>query len=63
MFPNGTSIRSSVFAGLSGVLYRQTGGAVVSGVRRMNEVNACRVRLVGLLGCVTVFGRVYHLGM
>jgi len=31
---------------------------VVSGVRRMNEVNARRVRLV--LGWVTVFGRVYH---
>ena len=36
-------------------------GAVVSGVRRMNEVNARRARLV--LGWVTVFGRVYHLGM
>jgi len=34
---------------------------VVSGVRRMNEVNARRARLV--LGRVTVFGRVYHLGM
>ena len=34
---------------------------VVSGVRRMNEVNLCRARLV--LGWVTVFGRVYHLGM
>ena len=33
-------------------------GVVVSGVRRMNEVNARRVRLV--LGWVTVFGRVYH---
>jgi len=32
---------------------------VVSGVRRMNEVNARRARLV--LGWVTVFGRVYHL--
>ena len=32
-------------------------GAVVSGVRRMNEVNARRARLV--LGWVTVFGRVY----
>ena len=31
------------------------------GVRRMNEVNARRARLV--LGWVTVFGRVYHLGM
>ena len=34
-------------------------GVVVSGVRRMNEVNARRARLV--LGWVTVFGRVYHL--
>jgi len=36
-------------------------GAMVSVVRRMNEVNTRRVRLV--LGWVTVFGRVYHLGM
>jgi len=36
-------------------------GLVVSGVRRMNEVNARRARLVP--GRVTVFGRVYHLGM
>jgi len=36
-------------------------GVVVSGVRRMNEVNAHRARLVP--GWVTVFGRVYHLGM
>jgi len=36
-------------------------GVVVSGVRRMNEVNARRVRLA--LGWVTVFRRVYHLGM
>jgi len=36
-------------------------GAVVSGVRRVNEVNARRARLV--LGWVTDFGRVYHLGM
>jgi len=34
---------------------------VVSGVRRMNEVNPRRARLV--LGWVTVFGRVYCLGM
>ena len=34
---------------------------VVSGVRRMNEVNVRRARLVP--GWVTVFGRVYHLGM
>jgi len=38
-------------------------GVVVSGVRCVNEVNARRARLVGLLGWVTVFGRVYHLGM
>ena len=36
-------------------------GVVVSGVRLMNEVNARRARL--LPGWVTVFGRVYHLGM
>jgi len=36
-------------------------GVVVSGVRRMNEVNARRARLE--LGLVTAFGRVYHLGM
>jgi len=36
-------------------------GVVVSGVRRMNEVNARRARLVP--GWVTVFSRVYHLGM
>jgi len=36
-------------------------GVVVSGVLRMNEVNACRARLVP--GWVTIFGRVYHLGM
>jgi len=36
-------------------------GVVVSGVRRMNEVNARRARLVP--GWVTVFRRVYHFGM
>ena len=36
-------------------------GVVVSGVRLMNEVNARWARLVP--GWVTVFGRVYHLGM
>jgi len=36
-------------------------GVVVSGVRRMNDVNARRARLVP--GWVTVFGRVCHLGM
>jgi len=34
---------------------------VVSGVRRMNAVNPRRALLV--LGWVTVFRRVYHLGM
>ena len=36
-------------------------GVVVSGLRRMNEVNARPARLV--LGWVTVSGRVCHLGM
>ena len=36
-------------------------GGVVSSVRRMNQVNPRRARLV--LGWVTIFGRVYHLGM
>jgi len=36
-------------------------GVVISGVRRMNEVNAHRAPLVP--GWVTVFGRVYYLGM
>jgi len=36
-------------------------GIVVSDIRRMNEVNSRQARL--LLGCVTVFGWVYHLGM
>jgi len=36
-------------------------GCIFGGVRRMNEVNARRARLV--LGWVTVFGRVYHLGV
>ena len=35
-------------------------GVVVSGARRVNEVNARRARLVP--GWVTVFGRVYRLG-
>jgi len=46
---------------LCGVTSRRRRGAVVSGVRRMNEVNPRRARLVR--GWVTVFGRVYHLGM
>ena len=36
-------------------------GVVVSVIRRMNEVTLRRARLV--LGWVTVFGRVYHIGM
>jgi len=36
-------------------------GVVVRGVRRMNEVNARRARLV--LGWVTDLGQLYHLGM
>jgi len=36
-------------------------GVVVSGVRRINEVNPRRAPLV--LGWVTVFGQVYHLDM
>ena len=36
-------------------------GVVVIGVRRMNEVNGRRARLV--LGWVAVFGWVYHLRM
>jgi len=36
-------------------------GVVVSGIRRMNEVNPRRARLVP--GWVTVFGRVHHLSM
>ena len=47
--------------GWSGQITCWRRGVVVSGVRRMNEVNARRARLV--LGWVTVFGRVYHLGM
>jgi len=44
-------------SGLSG--WRR--GVVVSVVLRINEVTLRRARLV--LGWVTVFGRVYHLGM
>ena len=36
-------------------------GVVVSGVRRMSQLNARRARLVP--GWVTVLGRVYDLGM
>jgi len=59
----------SASSGNSGCLHRRhhqhivgwRRGVVVSGVRRMNEVNARRARLVP--GRVTVFGRVYHLSM
>jgi len=36
-------------------------GVAVSGVRRMNEANPRRARLV--IGRVTVLGRVYHLDL
>jgi len=52
---------SDLSAGMYGVLYGWRRGVVVSGVRRMNEVNARRARLVP--GWVTVFWRVYRLGM
>ena len=46
------------------LIYRGSSGGdryTASGVRRTNEVNARRARFVR--GWVTVFGRVYHLGM
>ena len=46
---------------LHGAQHSWRRGVVVSGVRRMNEVNARRARLQ--LGWVTVFERVYHLGL
>ena len=45
---------------ISPLLWRRR-DVVVSGVRRMNEVNVRRAGLVA--GWVTVFERVYHLGM
>ena len=45
-------------------LYMHTGwrrGVVISIIHRMNKVNPRQARLV--LGWVTVFRRVYHLGM
>jgi len=50
-----------IFLTVYAELYGWRRGVVVSGVRRMNEVNARRARL--LPGWVTVFGRVYHLGL
>ena len=46
---------------LTYLLTRKQRGIVVSGVRRMNEVNPRLARLVP--GWVTVFGRVHHLIM
>jgi len=57
----GSETRSQSVSGVSGGWRR---GVVVSGVRRVNEVNAPLLlpsRLVP--GWVTVFGRVYNLGM
>ena len=51
-----------MLAYISGLTTTWRRGVVVGGVRRMNEVNARRARLV-LLGRVAVFGWVYHLGM
>ena len=50
----------AVVVGFHFVAKRALRGVVVSGVRRMNEVNARRARLAH--GWVTVSGRVYHLG-
>ena len=47
-------------AGLCPTLGRRRGVAV-SGIRRMNEVNPRRARLV--IGRVAVLGRVYHLDL
>ena len=58
---SGESIEPMEEVPFSAYGWRRGIGVVVSGVRRMNEVNARRARLV--LGWVTVFGRVYHLGM
>jgi len=44
-----------------GALAPSPGGVVVTGVRRTNEVNPRPARLAH--GRVTVFGRVYRLGM
>jgi len=49
------------FYEMSNIVYLAWRGVVVSGVRRMNEVNARRARL--LPGWVTVFGWVYRLGI
>jgi len=65
LFPSGNSalavqkkLRLKITISRVGVM---VSGVVVSGVRRMNEVNARRARLAP--GWATVFGLVYHLGM
>jgi len=57
----GTDSVMTLFVHLPRLHLGRRRGVVVSGVHRMNEVNARRARLVP--GRVTVFGRVYHLGM
>jgi len=61
MQTKGTFVRDKEQTFRSYFRLRWQRGVVVSGFRRMNEVNACRARLV--LGWVTVFGRVHHLSM
>ena len=48
-------------AATAGLQHTRWRGILVSSVRHMNKVNARRARLVP--GWVTVYGRVYHLGM
>jgi len=55
----GTCVRHRKGVTVSNLSWRH--GVVVSGVRRMNEVNPRRARLVS--GWVTVIRLVYHLGM
>jgi len=57
--PDDTFLYSVVFE--RSVLLSWRRGGVVSSVRRMNQVNPRRARLV--LGWVTIFWRVFHLGM
>jgi len=57
----GQMLCSSLLLHIGVTLFGWRRGVVVSGVRRMNKVNLHRVRLV--LGWLTVFGQVYHLGM
>ena len=59
--PGGRLPLLSVRPAVTPAILKRRRGVVVSGVRRMNEVNARRARLVP--GWVTVFGRVYHLDM